>query len=267
MTPTGIIAVDFDHTLLRSDGSVSARTNAALNAAADAGWLIVGATGRPLPIAEPVSAMVPSMTHLVTGNGSLTIACADGAVIEEITCAEDIARLAGSTVREHVPDASMAIDLVDGGQIWEPGFDVRVPTPPLGDTVDDVTAHIRGPVRKLLVWSDERSLEELRDVLTPLLQHQLELSHSGLDFLELGPHGISKASALERLADIADVAVENRVAFGDARNDHEMLQWAAIGVAMDNADDETKARADDVTLSNDADGIADWIEQKILNYQ
>lgn len=264
MTPTGLIAVDFDHTLLRSDGTVSPRTNAALTAATHAGWLIVGATGRPLPIARPVGAMVPSMTHLVTGNGSLTIACADNAIIEEITCAEEIAHQAGSTVREHVPDASMAIDLVDGGQIWEPGFDLRVPTPPLGDTVDDVTAHIRGPVRKLLVWSDHRTLGELHGVLTPLLQHQLELSHSGLDFLELGPHGISKASALERLSAIADIAAENRVAFGDARNDHEMLQWATIGVAMGNADNETKALADDVTLSNDADGIAHWIEQKIL---
>ena len=56
----GLIALDFDNTLLRSDGTVSERTNASLSAAADAGWLIVGATGRPRMIAAPVAAAVAS---------------------------------------------------------------------------------------------------------------------------------------------------------------------------------------------------------------
>ena len=46
------------------------------------------------------------------------------------------------------------------------------------------------------------------------------------------------------------------IAFGDAQNDITMLKWAGIGVAMGNAVDETKEAADEVTLSNEEDGIA-----------
>jgi hydroxymethylpyrimidine pyrophosphatase-like HAD family hydrolase len=46
------------------------------------------------------------------------------------------------------------------------------------------------------------------------------------------------------------------IAFGDAENDAPMLEFAGIGVAMGNATDALKAMADEVTLSNDEDGIA-----------
>ena len=46
------------------------------------------------------------------------------------------------------------------------------------------------------------------------------------------------------------------IAFGDAQNDISMLEWAGIGVAMGNATDAAKAAADEVTASNNEDGIA-----------
>ncbi|MGC3658067.1 HAD hydrolase family protein, partial [Enterococcus faecalis] len=44
--------------------------------------------------------------------------------------------------------------------------------------------------------------------------------------------------------------------FGDGHNDYTMLEWAGTGIAMDNAVDELKSIATEVTLSNDNDGIA-----------
>lgn len=46
------------------------------------------------------------------------------------------------------------------------------------------------------------------------------------------------------------------MAFGDGHNDTSMVKYAGIGVAMANAVEDLKAIADDVTLSNDEDGIA-----------
>ena len=46
------------------------------------------------------------------------------------------------------------------------------------------------------------------------------------------------------------------MAFGDAQNDMSMLDFAGYGVAMGNACEELKAMADEVTLSNNEDGIA-----------
>jgi hydroxymethylpyrimidine pyrophosphatase-like HAD family hydrolase len=51
------------------------------------------------------------------------------------------------------------------------------------------------------------------------------------------------------------------VAFGDNLNDHSMLQWAGLGVAMANADRTTQAVADEITVSNDDDGVAVVLER------
>ena len=49
---------------------------------------------------------------------------------------------------------------------------------------------------------------------------------------------------------------DEMIAFGDGHNDASMVKYAGIGVAMANAVDDLKAIADEVTLSNEEDGIA-----------
>jgi hydroxymethylpyrimidine pyrophosphatase-like HAD family hydrolase len=51
------------------------------------------------------------------------------------------------------------------------------------------------------------------------------------------------------------------MAFGDAQNDKSMLEFAGYGVAMGNACEELKAIADEITLTNNEDGIAATISR------
>ena len=50
------------------------------------------------------------------------------------------------------------------------------------------------------------------------------------------------------------------MAFGDGGNDISMLQHAGLGVAMGNAKEEVKQKADYVTTSVDEDGIANALK-------
>ena len=68
--------------------------------------------------------------------------------------------------------------------------------------------------------------------------------------------GIDKGTALSKAMAKLGIRPEECIAFGDAENDIPMLQYAGIGVAMGNATDAVKAIADEVTLSNEEDGIA-----------
>ncbi|GAM68497.1 hydrolase [Vibrio sp. JCM 19236] len=52
---------------------------------------------------------------------------------------------------------------------------------------------------------------------------------------------------------------------GDAGNDHEMLKYAGLGVAMENADDVTKALSNVVTDTNNNSGVGIAIEKYVLN--
>ncbi|MDE6673634.1 MAG: HAD hydrolase family protein [Acetatifactor sp.] len=63
---------------------------------------------------------------------------------------------------------------------------------------------------------------------------------------------------------MCNLSLSDIVSFGDDINDMEMLQICGIGVAVSNAVMDVKAVADCVTLSNDEDGVADWLEKNIL---
>jgi hydroxymethylpyrimidine pyrophosphatase-like HAD family hydrolase len=73
--------------------------------------------------------------------------------------------------------------------------------------------------------------------------------------------GISKAGSLQTICDILNIKREEVIAFGDAQNDISMIEFAGMGVAMGNACEELKAAADEITLSNNDDGIAHTLEK------
>jgi hydroxymethylpyrimidine pyrophosphatase-like HAD family hydrolase len=74
---------------------------------------------------------------------------------------------------------------------------------------------------------------------------------------------VTKASALARLAGRAGITPEQVVAFGDMPNDLPMLAWAGRAVAVANAHPEVLALADEVTASNDDDGVALVLERLV----
>lgn len=76
------------------------------------------------------------------------------------------------------------------------------------------------------------------------------------------PHGMdiihksgSKAVGIRKMLELHGIRPEEVIAFGDGENDIEMLEFAGVGVAMGNAEDEVKAVADYVTTDIDDDGI------------
>ena len=74
-------------------------------------------------------------------------------------------------------------------------------------------------------------------------------------FTDIVATGNSKAAGMEAICRHFGIKQEETLAFGDGGNDLEMLQWAGIGVAMGNAADEVKAKADMVTTDVDNEGI------------
>ena len=258
-----LVALDFDGTLLRTDQSISDATLAALADVVDRGGHVIGATGRPPALADPIASMVPSMSYLISNNGALTVRLADRLTVADVTMPLSDAVSAILRVRELLPGVGIAVDQVgveaERSQVWEDGFADLVPNAPLGSMVDDVLDHLTNEVRKVLVFRDDLSVPELLSATSGMLGDGLAATHSGLEFIEVAPPGVSKASALEQLRLQLGVAAEDTVAFGDAHNDIEMLNWAHSGVAMANADEETRRHADAITASNDDDGIAAWL--------
>jgi Cof subfamily protein (haloacid dehalogenase superfamily) len=79
--------------------------------------------------------------------------------------------------------------------------------------------------------------------------------------IEIMPLGTSKGAALQIIAERLGIDMKNVMALGDNLNDIEMISYAGYGVAMGNAVDAVKEKADWVTASCDEDGVALAIER------
>ena len=102
----------------------------------------------------------------------------------------------------------------------------------------------------------------------PLGRTGLYVTPVGFGVLTVGKtqlnYSVSEGAALLRFGERLGIAREQIMAFGDGRNDCDMIRAAGVGVAMANACDELKAVADRETLSNEEDGVAWAIEHWAL---
>ncbi len=87
-------------------------------------------------------------------------------------------------------------------------------------------------------------------------REDLTMVVSGHMNFEIEHKRASKGTALQHLAEHYNIPLEQTMAIGDNFNDVSMIQLAGLGVAMGNAEPEVKAIADDVTLTNEQDGVA-----------
>ena len=83
--------------------------------------------------------------------------------------------------------------------------------------------------------------------------------------LEINAAGVNKGKAMIELGKVLGISREEIMAFGDGNNDLKMLKEVGTGVAMENAIPSLKEAADYVTLSNDEEGVAKFIEKYVLD--
>ncbi len=84
-------------------------------------------------------------------------------------------------------------------------------------------------------------------------------------FFDINNTNIDKGIGIQHLIEKLGIKKEETIAFGDGINDCAMFKECGIGVAMENAKDELKNIADYITLKNDEDGVARFIEKHILD--
>ena len=82
--------------------------------------------------------------------------------------------------------------------------------------------------------------------------------------IEVNPSGVNKANGLKRVCRELGITMDQVMAIGDSMNDKKMIMQVGLGIAMGNAQEQIKLVADDVTDTNNNDGVAKAIERFIL---
>ncbi len=87
------------------------------------------------------------------------------------------------------------------------------------------------------------------------LKEQLNIMNVTSYWIDIMPKGIDKSAAIEQILTVNGLGFESLMAFGDAENDIQMIKKAGVGVAMGNAMELIQLSADQVTASNEENGI------------
>lgn len=116
-----------------------------------------------------------------------------------------------------------------------------------------------GP-NKLLLAAEPEKIQEIYDRLKEENWPEIDIARSADTFLEIFPKGMSKGRALLTICERLDVDIKNTIAFGDHELDIPLIEAAGTGVAMGNAIEELKAKADFVTKTNNEAGVAYALE-------
>jgi Cof subfamily protein (haloacid dehalogenase superfamily) len=255
-----VVATDLDGTFLRGDGTVSERSRRALAAAEDAGALVVLVTGRPPRWMAPVIEQTGHRGIAVCANGALVYDLHTEAVVEEHLIEPEIATEIVNALRDSVPGLTFAVERGARGFAHEPSYR------PGWDTDDKLVAELTEilqlPMAKLLARHPDLDPDTLLSRARDVVGELATLTHSSRDgLLEISAAGVSKASTLELLCHERGYAAPDVIAFGDMPNDVPMLSWAGYAVAVANAHPDVVDVVDEVTASNDDDGVAVVLER------
>ncbi|KRV47221.1 hydrolase [Wenjunlia vitaminophila] len=259
--PFRLIATDLDGTLLREDGTVSGRTRDALDAACAAGALHVVVTGRAVPWSRGVLDDLGYRGLAVCGQGAQVYHAGEHRLLTSVTLDRRTAALALAKVEAEVGRLALAAnrDGVDGEVLIDRAYRLHPPLP--ARYVEHRDELWEAPLNKIYIQHPTLDDDELADTARAVAGDLVGVTMAGRGIVELLPLGLTKATGLSLAARRLGLGRADAIAFGDMPNDLPMFAWAGHGVAMANAHPEVRAAADEVTASNQDDGIALVLER------
>jgi Cof subfamily protein (haloacid dehalogenase superfamily) len=254
-----MIVSDLDGTLLTSGHTVSARTSAAVREWRRRGGHFVIATGRPVRDTRATAESLGYRTAAICGNGSVTYDFETEQVVDHHPIRSALVLEVLQAIRESCPGvlfgAEQGLDLV-----LEPAFvlntDRFADGRPIARLEDALTSTGCTKLIAQLPGDARTYLPQVALALPP----GCEVTVSGAAFCEITLAGVTKAAAAARLAGQLGISAAEVTVFGDMPNDLPLFEWAGRAVAVANADPSVLLEADEVTGSNDDDGVADHIE-------
>lgn len=260
-----LIALDLDGTLNTDEKTITPKTRDALLKAQQQGLTIALCSARPVPgLYKDMRILELEKNHgmLIAYNGGKILRADDKQVLYQQVFPHDLAK----EVLKHLEHYPVTPIIDDGERFYvtdKNGYKVQhecwnnqmecTQVPSLTESIDFDLVKILMSVNP----------EELPCVLSKIgkpFEDRLVFVRTAPFYIEAMPKGIHKAEGLRRTCGLLDISPEEVIAFGDAENDLEMINFSGWGVAMGNACDALKEAADEVTLTNNEDGIAHTLE-------
>lgn len=270
MRPIDLVAIDLDGTLLNSQHQLSERNVQAIRKAMEHGVKVILVTGKTHHSAKDIIGTLGLTTPGIYNQGLIT-ALPDGKITHQTYLDADIAR----HIITYAEDRGFDVAVYSGNKIlvkrlsrWFEDLHHKYHEPmpeaigPLQNILSDI------PINKIMILKegDAKRIKALRWQLEIQYANQARLLQPIFgDMLEVLPPNTGKGVALKHVLKDLGIKPEKAMAIGDGENDIDMFTLVGLSVAMGNAWDVVKAKANHVVGTNDQDGVAEAIEKFILN--
>lgn len=279
--PKGILALDIDGTLTGPDGEIGERTQRAVHHAGEAGWIVTIATGRSWAGTKPVADLLNLRLPIVSFNGALVRDSVTAEILHYIPLPQEIVGTVVPALVESGLQPMVTEDVRAGERTFvgpsehdgvHTAYWLDYAQKNLNSTIERLPhgelAQI-GHATRIVVFDAVERLRGIEQIgagrEADYRVHVNEVFGGETDWVQFMHPSSTKAYALEWLARQYGLTMSDVIAVGDGYNDVEMLAEAGFGVAMGNAFDDVKAHAE-ITIGHHLDdGLAAFIEERLLH--
>ncbi len=262
--PKFLVGIDLDGTLLRSDMEISEINSRALRDAQASGIAVSLISGRSHC----------GFLHYLVDLGILAPCAGDaGAIIFDpigdevlqkfVMSADQMRRILdqvqGADVLTYLHDVESVIfnresEIMSSFAVFTPGCSYRMEPNLIQDFNQEAT-------KVAFIGSAEVLDLLVKRILS--VEPKLELARTSSHSIEINAPGANKGVALQKIAAMLEIPLENTFGIGDSANDFELIRQAGVGVAVANAVDVLKEMADLIAPSNEDDGVA-WVLTRLM---
>ena len=261
-----LIAIDMDGTLLLPDHTISPAVKAAIAAARERGVNVVLTTGRPYAGVHSYLKEQPG-DYCITYNGALVQKAGDGSTVAQTALSYDDYRFLEQLSRE----VGSHFHALDRNTLYTANRDISYYTvhesyvatiPLVFCEAEKMDPEIQ--LLKVMMIDEPAILDKAIARIPAEVKEKYTVLKSAPYFLEILDKRVNKGTGVKSLADALGIKPEEIMAIGDQENDIAMIEFAGVGVAMDNAIPAVKEAANFITKSNLEDGVAFAIEKYVL---
>ena len=261
-----MLVLDLDDTLLTDDHTISNENAVMLSKAQELGVYVILASGRPTPAMTAFAKELKlDNSYMISYNGAVITDLKEDKVIFEQTLTQaQIHELYDYSLKSK----THIITYVNGKIVSETDSEyIEIEKNITGLEHNKVLSfkdEVQSSAVKCILLEEPSYLKEVEKDLKLAMPH-LSVSMSKPFFLEVAQNGIDKDASIKFLAEKLNILQSEIIAVGNAGNDLSMIEYAGLGVWVDNVDPELRDKGDVIVASNNNHGVAEVVRRFILN--
>lgn len=260
-----ILFTDIDGTLLNKDRELSVNTIEQVNRIASIHSIPVILVSARMPKSMRLLQLQLGLSNeIVCYNGALLIGSEDSIVLQDKRIAADISLNIIEMSKSYDLHFSVFVNnhwMISRKDEWSEREIRNTKAIPDFFNENSFDEYFRNGSHKIMLMGKATDIDSISLIISKEFLGQVNVYRSKDTYLEISPIETNKWNAIEKLLSIYNISFDRVIAIGDNYNDIEMIKYAGIGVAVDNAHDRVKKFANFICPSNINDGVAFTIEK------